>query len=84
MATVLMTSDAAGQLEQLPKEIHRRVLKLLERLQAWPAVSGAKPLRGNLAGYFRLRTGDYRLRFRPLPEKIVVDKIGHRKEFYED
>jgi hypothetical protein len=38
MATVLMTSDAAGQLEQLPKEIHRRVL----------------------------------------------NKIGHRKEFYED
>src|SRR5436305_279135 len=30
-----------------------------------PRVSGAKPLRGRLAGKYRLRTGDYRLQFRP-------------------
>jgi len=29
---------------------------LLERLEKWPNVSGAKPLRGNLAGRYRLRT----------------------------
>jgi mRNA-degrading endonuclease RelE of RelBE toxin-antitoxin system len=37
-----------------------------------------------LAGWHRLRTGDYRVRFYVQGEAVVVDKIGHRKEFYED
>jgi hypothetical protein len=31
-----------------------------------------------------MRTGDYRLRFRVQGETIIVDKSGHRSEFYED
>ena len=84
MAAVCLTDEAAEQLERLPKPIHARVLHLLERLRNWPDVSGAKPLRGELAGSYRLRTGDYRLRFRPKGEKVMVDKIGHRDDFYED
>jgi mRNA-degrading endonuclease RelE of RelBE toxin-antitoxin system len=61
-----------------------RVRKLLQRLEAWPNVSGAKPLSGQLAGYYRLRTGDYRLRYYLEGEILIVDKIGHRGEFYED
>lgn len=82
MATVVLTPDAAEQLEQLPKTIHARALKLLERLLDWPDVSGAKPLRGDLAGWYRLRTGDYRLRFFVKDDIVTVDKIGHRREFY--
>lgn len=84
MAFVELTPAAAAQAERLPKKIHDRVLALASRLGDWPAVSGAKALSGNLAGWYRLRTGDYRLRFRVVGEKITVDKIGHRKEFYED
>ena len=43
-----------------------------------------KALRGQLAGSFRLRTGDYRLQFRVEGEQIIVEKIGHRDRFYED
>ena len=50
---------------------------------AWQDVSGAKPLSGTLAGNYRLRTGDYRLRFRVEGDIVRVDKIGHRREFYE-
>ena len=84
MATVSLTTDAAEVLNRLPKAIHRRVHHLLERLTNWPAVSGAKALSGNLAGWYRLRTGDYRLRFRIKGENVIVDKIGHRSEFYGD
>ena len=84
MATVELTPEAAEQAERLPKVIHKRVLALVERLQDWPMVSGAKPLRGDLAGFYRLRTGDYRLRFRVKAQRVIVDKIGHRSEFYED
>jgi mRNA-degrading endonuclease RelE of RelBE toxin-antitoxin system len=63
--------------------IHGRVLRLLERLEKWPNVSGAKALSGNLAGWYRLRTGDYRVRFFIREGTVMVDQIGHRKEFYE-
>ena len=75
--------EAREQLDQLPKTIIFRVQRLLERLEHWPTVSGAKALRGNLAGKFRLRTGDYRLRFRVQEDRVIVDKIGHRSKFYE-
>ena len=82
MATVRMTIEAAEQLERLPEAIHARMNRLRERLEDWPAVSGVKRLSGNLAGWYRLRTGDYRLRFRVQGDKIIVDKIGHRRDFY--
>src|SRR5262249_28861254 len=84
MATVELTPEAAEQLEPLPKVLHPRVNRLPERLEHWPDVSGVKALCGDLAGWYRLRTGDYRLRFFVRGERIIVDKIGHRSEFYED
>lgn len=83
MARVTMTREAAEDLEELPLVIHSRVLSLLERLSKWPAVSGAKPLTGALAGHYRLRTGDYRLQFRVAGQAVTVEKIGHRDRFYE-
>jgi mRNA-degrading endonuclease RelE of RelBE toxin-antitoxin system len=64
MATVVLTAEADEQAGRLPKAIRVRVLNKVERLEKWPDVSGAKALSGDLAGWFRLRTGDYRLRFR--------------------
>jgi mRNA-degrading endonuclease RelE of RelBE toxin-antitoxin system len=57
--------------------------KLLARLEAWPAVSGVKPLRGNLASRFRMQSGDYRLQFHVEGETVRVERIGHRDGFYE-
>ena len=83
MATVKLTAEAAEQAEQLPKDIHRRVLAVVNRLEGWPDVSGVKRLAGNLAGWYRARTGDYRIRFRVEGDTVIVDKIGHRKDVYE-
>jgi mRNA-degrading endonuclease RelE of RelBE toxin-antitoxin system len=83
MADVRLTDEAAAGLSDLPNAIHNRMQKLIARLRAWPQVSGAKPLRGNLTGHFRLRTGDYRLQFRVDDRVIVVERIGHRDGFYE-
>jgi mRNA interferase RelE/StbE len=84
IANVILTADALDRADRLPKTIHARILALTERLKRWPDVSGAKPLRGDLAGFYRMRTGDYRLRFFLNGKTVVVDKIGHRREFYED
>ena len=83
MLKVSLTADAATELDDLSEPIHPRVLKILERLTRWPEVSGAKPLSGILVGCYRIRTGDYRVQFRVKGEKVVVEKIGHRDEFYD-
>jgi mRNA-degrading endonuclease RelE of RelBE toxin-antitoxin system len=84
MANIFVTPDAQRQFDRLPKAIRTRILKLIERLQHWPEVSGFKQLSGSLAGRYRLRTGDYRLRFYIQAEDIFIDKIGHRANFYEE
>jgi len=96
MAVVMVLPDALAQLDELPDKIVARVTRILERLRNWPDVSGAKPLRGELAGRWRLRTGDYRVQFyvergKPAqgeqpaePDTVVVEKIGHRDGFYDE
>jgi mRNA-degrading endonuclease RelE of RelBE toxin-antitoxin system len=84
MAVVVLTPAAAKQVDALPRPIRARVLRLVVRLASWPNVSGAKPLRGELAGSYRLRTGDYRLQFRPERGKVIIDRVGHRDGFYEE
>ena len=84
MATVVFTPAAARQAERLPVAIRTRLKNLVARLEKWPEVSGVKALRGELAGWHRLRTGDYRVRFRVQGDEVVVDKIGHRREFYDN
>lgn len=84
MAKVEITPEAAKELARLGNPILNRVHRLLVKLEDWPAVSGAKPLRGNLAGHFRLRTGDYRVQFYAVGDSVIVEKIGHRDGFYEE
>jgi mRNA-degrading endonuclease RelE of RelBE toxin-antitoxin system len=82
-AMVRLTATAREQLQQLPKSIRARIYDLLQRLEKWPDVSGAKPLRGNLAGRYRLRNGDFRLQFRVVNHVVIIEEIGHRDKFYE-
>ena len=81
-ARVEMEIEALAQLQALNEPIHSRVLAILKKLENWPAVSGAKPLRHGLAGHYRMRTGDFRVQFRIQGQRVVVEKIGHRDGFY--
>lgn len=83
MANVYFNAEARDQYDELPTPIQKRVLVVLRRLEEWPDVSGAKPLRGKLAGRFRIRTGDYRVQFCVLGDVVTVEKVGHRDGFYE-
>ena len=84
MATVKLTAEASEQLVKSPKAMHERITKMLARLEAWPTVGGVKMLKGNLAGWYRAQVGDYRIRFTVEGEILTVDKIGHRKDVYEN
>ena len=73
MAAVRLTDAAKAGRASLPRTIQARIVAIFKRLRSWPAVSGAKPLRGNLTGHYRMRTGDYRLRFRVEGDEVVVE-----------
>jgi mRNA interferase RelE/StbE len=83
MAKVTLTPDAAEGLDKAPTGMVRRINDGLARLEQWPEVSGAKPLRGALKGCFRLRCGDWRIVFRPEGEDLVVIAIDNRRDVYK-
>ncbi len=84
MVEVTFEVDAAEQFQGLPERIKSRVTGIIERLKRWPEVSGAKPLRANLAGHYRIRTGDYRVQFRLQGNELIIERIGHRDHFYDE
>ena len=80
--TLLYHPDIRKDLADLPKNIRERIRRAIEeRLLKDPVKFGA-PLKRSLQGYRKLRVGDYRVIFRLEQEKIMVLKIGHRKEVY--
>ena len=91
MAIVTLTDDARNQFDELPGHIRARLsADVFPRLERWPDVSGAKPLRGDMTGSFRIRTGSYRVVFKPSADAtrvtgiVRVWKIGNRKDVYLD
>ncbi len=83
MARVLLTAEADRQMQGLPRMIRYRLHNVVDRLERWPAVSGAKPLRYGLKGHFRIRTGDFRIVFRVVGDEVWIVRIEHRKDVYE-
>lgn len=83
MARVTYEPDVAEQTAMLPRPVLSRLEMIIERLRKWPHVSGAKPLRGDLAGHWRIRTGDWRVQFRVQGDDVIIERIGHRDRFYD-
>jgi len=81
---VVLAPVARKQLDALQLTMHVRVLEVLKRLEQWPQVSGLIALRGPLAGFFRVRTGKYRVEFCFQVNRILVVKIGHRDKIYKE
>jgi mRNA interferase RelE/StbE len=84
-ANVLITIEAIKELEHVPRPIQRRIHEIVARLAEWPEVSGAKPMRGDLAGNYRIRTGAYRVVFSVSADgqTVTIWKIGHRGGVYD-
>jgi mRNA-degrading endonuclease RelE of RelBE toxin-antitoxin system len=83
-ARVLFAPEAQADFDALPKRMQPRVRDVLERLTRWPDVSGVKWLRGTWAGTGRLRAGDWRVLFRLVSPTVIVVRIQHRSQVYEE
>lgn len=64
----------------------KKIAKCLVQLEQNPwQHPNIKPLRGQLAGYYRYRVGDYRVVYLiEVPTRqVLVDTIAHRSEIYK-
>lgn len=69
-------------LSGIPRNIKDTIRRAIEtRLISEPFLCG-EPLRQSLKGHRKLRVGDYRVIYRVEGDKIIVLKIGHRKDVY--
>ena len=78
-AQQVVTEDIPN-LDKKFREIIKKAIE--EKLSMHPEIFG-KPLRASLAGYRKLRVGDYRVIFEISKHKIIIWMIGHRKDIYQ-
>ncbi|HHE32215.1 MAG TPA: type II toxin-antitoxin system RelE/ParE family toxin [Chlorobaculum parvum] len=82
--TIEFASSAEKELAKLDKSATKRILKFLKERVATDPRSSGKALRGDHAGLWRYRVGDYRVicKIRDETVSVLVVRVGHRKEVY--
>jgi len=76
---------AAKEIEKLPPQIRKRVLKKLKFYSSQKnPLRFAEKLKDRKFGEYRFRIGDYRVLFDVEDRRIIILKVGHRKNIYKD
>ena len=78
---IIWDEKAYNELEKLEKIIARRIFKKVSELIEDPYSKDIIKLKGEEG--FRLRIGDYRVIFVTDKGRILILKVGHRKNIYE-
>ena len=76
--------SASLKLKEIDPPEARRIVERIRWLAEHFEEITPEPLKGDLAGLFKFREGDYRIIYEPLRKErlIVVHEIGHRREIY--
>ena len=77
--TLLYTKTAVGDIRKLDTIAKKRIKKKLEEYATNPLLH-AKKLVNSAIGSYRWRVGNYRIVFDIDGTKIIILRIGHRKE----
>ena len=79
---LVYTQRASKDIQQLEPKVKSRIGKALLRFEADP-LGYAKSLTNADLGTYRFRVGDYRIIFDLVADKIVVLRVGHRRDIYK-
>jgi mRNA interferase RelE/StbE len=79
---VIWDKKAQNQLDKLEINIARRIILKVRELSEDPFSKEIKKLEGESS--FRLRVGDYRVIFDIIRDTIIVLKVGHRRNVYDN
>ena len=86
MYKIIVDQSAEKDLSSLPKEVVRRVVKVIDKLANDPKPSGVKKLKASDESLYRVRSGNYRIVYAVTEEiKIInIRRIRHRKDVYRN
>jgi mRNA interferase RelE/StbE len=86
MFNIIFDKSAEKDLENLPNNLIRRVLRVIEKLADDPKPIGVKKLKGSDEDLYRIRSGDYRIVYAINDSVKIVNirRIRHRKEVYRN
>lgn len=79
---LVYTKRAVRDIKKLDPVAGKKLKKALERLQKRPFYYGKKLISEKL-GKYKFRVGNYRVVFDIDRKKIVVLRVGHRREIYK-
>lgn len=81
-----LESVVDDDISKITKSDRDKIRKAIEQKLSLDPISFGKPLQYSLKGCRRLRIGKYRVIYKIESESntVLVVKIGHRKEVYED
>jgi mRNA interferase RelE/StbE len=79
---LIYTQRAIRDINKLETNFKERIGKTLLRYQANP-FKHAEPLSDSNLGSYRFRVGNYRIIFDVEGDKIIILRVGHRKEIYK-
>ncbi|MDZ7624689.1 MAG: type II toxin-antitoxin system RelE/ParE family toxin [Ignavibacteriaceae bacterium] len=82
MYRILFTKRAVKDLEKLNEDVKLRIKEKFNLLLNDPT-GISKKLSSPSIGTYRLRVGDYRVIFDIDDDKVVILRIGHRKDIYK-
>lgn len=86
MYNLRLEADAAKFYASANRPLAKKLAKCFQQLQQTPREHpNIKPLKGNYAGFYRYRAGDYRVVYYIYDSQVlvVVTIIAHRSEVYE-
>jgi len=85
MYSVVLSAEAQQIYASAEQALAKKIARCFEQLEQTPRLHpNIKPLKANLAGYYRYRIGDYRVIYLIDDEtnQVIVDTIAHRREVY--
>lgn len=79
---LIYTKNSLRDIKKLDRVAQKRLAKSLERLAQKPFSYAQKLILPQLGGY-RFRIGNYRVIFDIEDKKIIILRVGHRREIYK-
>ena len=78
--------SAVKEIQELDGSIKKIIKKAIEEKLMVDPLKFGLPLRRSLAGFFKLRVGNYRIIYQIKNNKVIVliVAVGHRKSVYEN
>ena len=82
---IIILPDARKELAALPGKVRGQVNRRIQALAHDPRPPGSKLLKGEWAGLWRARSGDYRIVYQVRDDRLLVTvvKVGDRKDVYD-